>query len=46
MYLQGGLRRDGLTPAGGSAHARSGCMRTGVQLEAVSATVLPRGALF
>ena len=31
--------------AGGSAHARSGWTRTGMQLEGVSATVRPRGAL-
>ena len=44
MYLQGGLRCGWLTLVGGSVHVRKGGGRTGIQLEAVSATVLPRGA--
>ena len=38
-----GLRHGGLTPACGSAHARHG--RGCREIEAVNATVLPRGAL-
>ena len=42
VYVRGGLRRGGLMPAQGFAHARNGqgCR----QIEAVNATVLPRGA--
>ena len=45
LYIQGELHRGGLTPASESVRARNGCTRTGMQLEAVSVTVLPRGAL-
>ena len=37
-YIRGGIRCGGLTPACGSAHARSGKRRTGMRAEAVSAT--------
>ena len=45
LYIQGGLRRRGMTPAYGSAHACNVSGRTGMHPEAASATVLPRGAL-
>lgn len=44
-YIRGGIRCGGLTPACGSAHARSGKRRTGMRAEAVSATLLARSAL-